>query len=198
MPGNLTDTAELIALDAINGVANALFTAPLKLRIVAVLGSDSTAGTAYSGATDQTITFVSGGASSNAQTYASLGTGEIKGWEIWDANGSPRRIWWSLWSPVAATAQTSGDTITKAAHGLVNGDKVVFQPGYAPTGTTGGTTYFVVGSTTNTFQVATTLGGSAVDITADSASVTYGLVKTIANAGDSFVCNTGDITTFGD
>lgn len=201
MPGNLTDTAEPIVLDAINSVTSPLFTGTLKLRILSVLGTDATAGTAYSGSTDQTITFATGGASSNGQTYSALGTGDCPGWEVFDSSGSPKRIWWGLWSPVLdATAQNTGDTITKTSHGLVNTTKIVFQPGYTPTGLTAGTVYFVVGATTNTFQVATTSGGSAVAITADSTvgQVTYGLVKVIANAGDSLVVSTGGITTAAD
>lgn len=198
MPGNLTDTAEPIVLDAINSVTAALFTGTLKLRICSTLGSESAAGTAYSGSTDQTITFASGGASSNGQTFATLGTGDVQGWEIYDSAGTPKRIWYGLWSPAAATAQASGDTITKASHGLSNTQKVIFQSGYAPAGTAANTTYFVVGATTNTFQVAATSGGSALDITADNANVSYGLVKTIANSGDSLVVSTGGITTSGD
>lgn len=198
MPGNLTDTAEPIALDAINLVSGTLFTSPLKLRILSAIGSESSAGTAYSGSTDQTITFATGGASSNGQTYSALGTGDCQGWEIYDSAGTPKRIWWGLWSPQnGATAQNTGDTITLSSHGYANGQKLVFQPGYTPAGLTAGTTYFVVGQTTNTFQVATTLGGSAVAITADSTvgQVCFGLVKVVANTGDSLSVSTGQITT---
>lgn len=199
MPGNLTDTSEPIALDAINSVALALFTGALKLRILSAIGSESAAGTAYSGSTDQTVTFATGGASSNGQTFSGLGIGDCPGWEVFDSSGTPKRIWWGLWSPVSSgvTAQNTGDTITKTAHGLANGQKVVFQPGYTPAGLTGGTIYFVVGQTANTFQVATTSGGSAVAITADSTDgqVCYGLVKSIANTGDALTVPTGGITT---
>lgn len=199
MPGNLTDTSEPIVLDAINSVAAALFTGALKLRICSAIGSESAAGTQYSGSTDQTITFATGGASNNAQSYTGLNAGDVQGWEVYDSSGTPKRIWWGLWAPVTSgvTAQNTGDTITKTAHGLANGQKIVFQPGYVPAGLTGGTTYFVVGQTANTFQVATTLGGSAVAITADSTDgqVCYGLVKVIANNGDAFNVASGGITT---
>lgn len=198
MPGNLTDTAEPIVLDAINSVTSPLFTGTLKLRILSATGSDASAGTQYSSSTDQTITFATGGASSNGQTYSALNAGDVKGWEIFDSSGTPKRIWYGLWSPVNCTAQASGDTITATAHGLVNTQKIVFQSGYAPGGTTAGTTYFVISATTNNFQISTTSGGSAVDITADSSTVTYGVVKTIANNGDSLVVSTGGITTSAD
>lgn len=67
------------------------------------------------------------------------------------------------------SAALAGDTINSAAHGLVNGDRVMVYNVFAeslPTGLTEGTLYFVVGATTDTFQVSLTSGGAAVDITA--------------------------------
>ncbi len=66
-------------------------------------------------------------------------------------------------------AGVTADTIYSSAHGLVNGDRVMVFNVFAeslPTGLTEGTIYFVVGATTDSFQVSTTSGGSAVDITA--------------------------------
>jgi hypothetical protein len=60
------------------------------------------------------------------------------------------------------------NTILCEVHGLVNDDKVVFYGGTPPTGLTEGTVYFVVGNTAgdpDTFQVAATQGGAAIDIT---------------------------------
>lgn len=54
-----------------------------------------------------------------------------------------------------------------------NGDKITFHGAAAPTGLTAGTTYFVVGQTAadpDTFQVAATLGGAAIDITGQHAA----------------------------
>lgn len=66
---------------------------------------------------------------------------------------------------------TTADVITCPAHGLVAGDRVVFEAmeGFSlPTGLTEGTSYYVIatGLTTDAFEVSTTLGGAAVDITA--------------------------------
>lgn len=58
-------------------------------------------------------------------------------------------------------------------HGLINDDKVVFYGGTPPTGLTEGTVYFVVGNTAadpDTFQVALTIGGAAIDITGQHTS----------------------------
>lgn len=60
------------------------------------------------------------------------------------------------------------NTILCKGHGLVNDDKVVFYNGTIPAGLTEGTVYWVVGNTAgdpDTFQVALTQGGAAVDIT---------------------------------
>lgn len=65
-------------------------------------------------------------------------------------------------------ADVTANSITSNAHGLVNTDRVmVFNvlSESIPAGLTEGTIYFVVGATTDTFQVSLTSGGAAVDIT---------------------------------
>jgi len=66
-------------------------------------------------------------------------------------------------------ADFAADKISSSAHGLVNTDRVMVYNTFAetlPTGLTEGTLYFVVGATTDQFQVSLTSGGAAVDITA--------------------------------
>lgn len=84
------------------------------------------------------------------------------------------------WSPAGATARraftvtaagVTANTIDSPAHGYSAGQSVVFWPtiGAAlPTPLAEDTEYFVIaaGLTTDVFSVSTTLGGSAVDITA--------------------------------
>lgn len=68
---------------------------------------------------------------------------------------------------VDATNVTN-DTITSNSHGLVNTDRVIcfnVVGETIPTGITEGAAYFVVGSTTDTFQISTTLAGAAVNLT---------------------------------
>jgi hypothetical protein len=67
---------------------------------------------------------------------------------------------------VTATAAASTDNITKTAHGLLVGQAVTFS-GTPAAPLVAATTYYVVAATTNTFKVSATLGGTAVDITAD-------------------------------
>ena len=65
----------------------------------------------------------------------------------------------------SVTCQNSGDTITKSSHGIADGTLVHLTSFSA--GITNNSEYYVISSTTNTFQVSETSGGSAVAVTAD-------------------------------
>lgn len=71
----------------------------------------------------------------------------------------------------AGTGANSGDVITSYAHGLVNTDRVTLRPVEGkslPGGLDATTIYFVVGATTDTFQLSLTSGGSVIPLTTDS------------------------------
>jgi hypothetical protein len=82
----------------------------------------------------------------------------------------------------------TANTILSEGHGLANDDRVVFT-GTPPAGLTEGTIYFVVGVTAgdpDTFQVATTQGGAAIDITGQPSANCMGskvIIETYAAAG---------------
>jgi hypothetical protein len=63
----------------------------------------------------------------------------------------------------------TGEKILRVAHGLSNGNMIVFTNGTPPGGLVEGTIYFVVGATTDDFQVAATAGGAAINLTAQAA-----------------------------
>lgn len=65
------------------------------------------------------------------------------------------------------TAVAATDIFTATAHGYSDTNKIEFAGDNLPTGITGATTYFVRDATANTFKVAVTSGGTAVDLTAD-------------------------------
>jgi hypothetical protein len=69
----------------------------------------------------------------------------------------------------ATNANVTTDTITITAHGFSDGDELKYVVPAAPAtalgGLTDGTNYFVVGSTTNTIQLAATSGGAAINLT---------------------------------
>ena len=80
----------------------------------------------------------------------------------------------SAWSPstvptaqVVSSVDTAGDTLTINSHGYSDGQALVLtlSSGAAlPSGLAINTVYYVVNKTTNTFQLATTSGGSAIDL----------------------------------
>jgi hypothetical protein len=65
-----------------------------------------------------------------------------------------------------ADVNTTTNFITSTAHGLDNGAELNYnnQGGTSITGLTSGNDYFVVNKTTDTFQLALTSGGAAIDI----------------------------------
>jgi hypothetical protein len=76
--------------------------------------------------------------------------------------------------PVAAitgiTTDVTANTFGKTSHGLANGTAVYLTGLVNTTGISINTIYFVVGTASNTFQLATTIGGSAIDLTGSNES----------------------------
>jgi hypothetical protein len=191
MPNNLTDYEE-------NRLLDLSWLTTDKLALMAVQGTDSSAGTevtggSYARQTTASLAAASGGSktTSGAANFTSMPATDIQGWAIYDSGTN--RKWYGLWTPLTATATASTDKITAAAHGLSDGTKVVFQSGYTPTGLTANTTYYVRDSTTNDFKVSATLGGTAVDITADLAIVVLGRVLSVT-VGSTFTVPAGQPT----
>ena len=67
------------------------------------------------------------------------------------------------------TADAGTDVITANAHGLINGETLRFKGGDLPSGLVQVTLYYVRDVTTNTFKVAATSGGAAINL-ADAGS----------------------------
>lgn len=61
-------------------------------------------------------------------------------------------------------ASTATDTVTSTAHGLANDDKIVFRYTDVATNIVAGRVYYVRDVATNTFKVATSLGGTALTL----------------------------------
>jgi hypothetical protein len=70
------------------------------------------------------------------------------------------------------TGVTSTDILTKTAHGLSNGDVAIPSALTGGSGLVSGDVYYVIGVTTNTFQLALTPGGAAVDLGTDVTAMT--------------------------
>lgn len=83
-----------------------------------------------------------------------------------------------LTSPlVAATTQHAAETITKAAHGLNNGDRVVLSTIVTTTGLNTDIMYYVVNKTNDTFQVSLTSGGAAVLMATGDGTCNYMAIR---------------------
>jgi hypothetical protein len=65
----------------------------------------------------------------------------------------------------------STDTFTDLSHGLKQGDIIQFSATTLPTGISASTNYYLITVATNTFQVASTKGGAAVDFSTDGTTV---------------------------
>jgi hypothetical protein len=73
---------------------------------------------------------------------------------------------------VSVVSDVVADTLVLAAHGLTNGKRVSFSALGTTAGISLNTVYFVVNATASTFQVALTLGGSAIDLTGSNSTLT--------------------------
>lgn len=68
-------------------------------------------------------------------------------------------------NPKEFQANASTDIVTCPGHGYTDTNTIVFYGGTVPAGLTEGTIYFVRDATTDTFKVAATSGGAAIDLT---------------------------------
>ncbi|WP_438482728.1 phage tail fiber protein [Oleiharenicola lentus] len=97
---------------------------------------------------------------------------EIVGWGIRDSGNVIRWAQPCGDTPQAFVVQASVDTLTRAAHGLTDGmmARVFALDGLPiPAGLALNTTYYVVNSAAGTLKLSATIGGAAIDITADGA-----------------------------
>lgn len=90
-------------------------------------------------------------------------------------------VFWPASSQLTAvTAEADDDTLTKTAHGLLDGDAVFFLEGTGFTGLTAGRRYFVRDKTTDTFKLAATAAGAAINITLDGTAGVFAAAAQIA------------------
>lgn len=113
-----------------------------------------------------------------AFAQATAGWGTVIGVGIWDASSAGNLLMFNRLlgaRKLVESVDTSGDTLTMTSHGLSNGQRVeVWSPvGTVPGGLTEFTAYYVVGAATNTIQLATTLGGSAINLTSIGTEAIY-------------------------
>lgn len=107
----------------------------------------------YAGASAPTGFLLCDGAAYNIATYPALAL--------------VARDYYGRNTGAAFTADAGTDVCTATSHGLTDGDMlfVANTGGALPTGLSANTPYYVRDATTNTFKLATSFGGSAIDIT---------------------------------
>jgi hypothetical protein len=92
----------------------------------------------------------------------------------------------SVASFATSNVDISGNIFNISGHGLIDGDLITFTLGTTlPAPLAVGIYYAVVDATTNTFQVAATIGGTAIDLT----SVGAGMNNVLKHAPGSFPPN---------
>lgn len=79
--------------------------------------------------------------------------------------------WSTYLEPSAVTFQDAGDTVTLNNHGFANGTVVSFLSITSTTGININTPYYVISATTNTFQLSSSPGGSALALTTNGSGV---------------------------
>jgi hypothetical protein len=120
---NLTNTAENLTLDWINGVGSPTRpTTPLKVALVTANGSDSAAGTEVTGGSyaRQSLSVaaaVSGATSNSADVvFTGMPAATVVGVEIWDSAGSPVRLWYGALA--SSRTVVAGDEVRLTAGSL--------------------------------------------------------------------------------
>lgn len=171
----------------------------------------TTAKLAREGTSGQVLTSNGAGADPSYQTIAaaaSVPTGAMfdfagytapAGYLLCDGAAVSRTTYSALWTALSANATVtitiaSPGVVTWNSHPLQNGDPVRFSTtGALPSGLGTGITYFVVNSTTNTFQVASTRGGSAINTTGTQSGTHTGIYAPHGHGDGSTTFNIPDL-----
>jgi hypothetical protein len=126
MAANIVTTISNQLLDSLVGNASYTVTTPIKLRLMTVNGTNTSAGTEVTGGSyaSQNITFSSAGSiltetlqNNAAISFASMPATTVTGIELWDSSGTPKRL---AWGPLTTNRTTaSGDTLQFAINSIV-------------------------------------------------------------------------------
>lgn len=120
-----------------------------------------------SGNVTPTVTIPSGAKVGTVSSAAGITVGMTVGNNLTGTNyvGAP------AWTNISCLTDVTANTLSQNSHGLVDGDKVAITATSTTTGYTTWTIYYVINATTNSFQISTTLGGSALDFGGTAATV---------------------------
>ena len=137
-------------------------------------------------------------ANTSAINFTGMPSATIMAVGVWDAATVGNCLWtgWLGGTVDFFTGLASSDVLTSYGHGLVDDDRVVFEArdgAGLPGGITPGTIYFVRDAATDTFKIATTSGGSAIDLTTSGEGAVILVVPKVVNSGDTFQIPAGDL-----
>ncbi len=105
-------------------------------------------------------------AGTNGYVLATNGSG-VTSW-VSNASTNSFKADWSQVSHTVTISHASPGVVSWTAHGLVNGQALYFTTdGTLPSPLVPGQIYYVVSAATDTFEVAATFGGSAINTTSD-------------------------------
>jgi len=122
-------------------------------------------------------------------------------WSAYDSGGPTQQAWGPLQGasavdPVPFVVEADDDTLTAKGHGLSDNDVVtVLKAAEAlPAGLTEGNIYYVISSTTDTLQLSTSEGGSAVDVTADGDGFVQKIVPETFGADGTYELTSAEVS----
>jgi hypothetical protein len=167
---------------------------------------------------DDTQTEIAGGSPAYARkavtwTAAASGVRDNNADLVFDVQGGDTAAYWAAYDASSAgnqkaygqigstirgvaTMQSGDDIFRSDAHGLAN-DHRVFVAAVAgealPTGVSAATLYFVVNVATDTFQLATTSGGSAINLTTDGEIAFFRTVPEVFGSQGTLTIATGNL-----
>lgn len=104
----------------------------------------------------------------SAETFT-VGAGHVVRWVVLRAGGAAMYYAPNGGSPQEFQANPSTDVVTCPAHGFSDTNTIVFYGGTVPAPLVEGTIYYARDCTADTFKVAATSGGAAIDLSGTGA-----------------------------
>lgn len=150
-----------------------------------------------------TFAAASGGAraSSNAPVFDVPASTTVRWIGYWDAltTGNFKGMVANGGTEKEFSVDLTAETVKVAAHGWSADQKIVFYGGTPPGGLSEGTVYFVRTPATDTFQVAATAGGAAINLTSEAAAdcVVSAIVEETFAAQGTFTVSTANLNLNG-
>lgn len=135
--------------------------------------------------------------SGSSTNWTEVGSGTQSGINyITNPNAATNTTGWSTYKETDSVSfQDTGDTVTLNSHGISAGAIVAFTSITSTTGISTNTNYYVVNPTTNTFQVASSIGGSALALTTNGSGTMVRAVPKTGTGGTPNVTWTRSTTT---